>query len=286
MVLRSLRRVAALAVAGCLLAPAPAQAWGFAAHRAIAGAVIALLPAELRPLFEEYRDVFVERSIDPDTWRAAGFDEEASHHFLDLDWEGFGPDPYLELPRDYDAAVAKFGLARIERMGTLPWRVEAYAARLRDVLERSAGRGDLGRFDVVLFAAWLTHYVSDALVPFHAVVNYDGQLTGQRGIHARFESVLYERYRARLDIDPAAMAAVADPRDFVFDVLAEGTRLAPVVLAADAAAMGVGNDYDDAYYAAFFEGGGAVLERRMNESIAGVAAVIAGAWEAAGRPRP
>lgn len=171
-------------------------------------------------------------------------------------------------------------------MGTLPWRVEAYTARLRDALERSTPRGDLGRFDVVLFAAWLAHYVSDAYVPLDAVVNYDGQLTGQRGVHGRFESVLFERYRDRLAVASTGIASIARPREFVFDVLVEGTRLVPAVLAAAAAASLGRREYDDAYYAAFFEAGGAVLEQRLNESIAGVAAVIAGAWEAAGRPRP
>jgi hypothetical protein len=42
--------------------------------------------------------------------------------------------------------------------------------------------------------------------------------------------------------------------------------------------------YDDAYYAAFFKANRAVLEQRLNESIAASAAMIAGAWEAAGKP--
>jgi len=280
-------RLAALAIVVCMAAPAPAGAWGFAAHRVIADAVIALLPAGLRPWFEPDRAVFVERSIDPDTWRTAGFaDLESPNHFLDLDWEGFGPEPFLGLPRDYDAAVAKFGRARILEMGTVPWRVEDFAGRLREAFARAGEGNALARFDVILFSAWLVHYVSDAHVPFHAVVNYDGQLTGQRGIHARFESALFERYRDRLTIDPSPRAPIAAPRDAVFDALIAGTRLAPEVLAADADAAGGRRDYGDAYYAAFFAGTGPVLERRVNESIAVAAAVIAGAWDAAGRPRP
>ena len=42
--------------------------------------------------------------------------------------------------------------------------------------------------------------------------------------------------------------------------------------------------YDDAYFAAFFAANRQVLERRLTEAIAGVAAMIAGAWEAAGKP--
>ena len=52
----------------------------------------------------------------------------------------------------------------------------------------------------------------------------------------------------------------------------------------DLDAIGTRDVYDDAYYAAFFKANRAVLERRLNESIAAVAAMITGAWEAAGRP--
>jgi hypothetical protein len=283
---RNRARAAALVALCSLCLPASVSAWGFEAHHDIAAAAIALLPPQLRPLFEEYRDVFVERVIDPDTWRTAGFDEEAKHHFLNLDWDGFGPDPYPGLPRDYDAAVAAFGLARIEEVGTVPWRAEEFSGRLRDAFARLDTLGARGHLPVVLFSAWLAHYVSDAHVPFHAVVNYDGQLTGQRGVHGRFESLLYERYRDRLDVDPETRAPIASPRDFIFDILTEGTRLAPTVLAADERARDGRPGYDDTYYAVFFGGAGPIMERRLTESVGAVAAVITGAWEAAGRPRP
>jgi hypothetical protein len=61
---------------------------------------IGLLPAELRPFFEQYKSTLVERAIDPDTWQIAGFDDQESpHHFLDLDWEGYGKYPFTGLPR-------------------------------------------------------------------------------------------------------------------------------------------------------------------------------------------
>src|SRR5207342_2219625 len=39
-----------------VLVPAPASAWGFAAHKFIMGRAIDLLPAEIRPFFAEHRD--------------------------------------------------------------------------------------------------------------------------------------------------------------------------------------------------------------------------------------
>ena len=266
------------------VAPTPAVAWGFEPHRFIMERAIALLPPELRPLFEKHRAMVIERAIDPDTWRTAGFEEEEKNHFLDLDWEGFGKYPFTALPRDYAAAVAKFGRERIEDMGTLPWRVEEYHGNLRRAFEAYGRRGPFGQFDIVFFAATLAHYVSDGHVPFHAVVNYDGQLTGQNGIHSRFETGLFERYRNQLTIMPKPIAPILQPRDFMFDKIIEGTQLVPPILKADLDAIGNRDVYDEAYFKAFFASNRPVLERRLNEAVAAVAAMIAGAWEAAGKP--
>jgi hypothetical protein len=267
-----------------LLAPSRASAWGFEAHRFVMDRAIALLPPAMRPLFEKHRAMVVERSIDPDTWRTAGWEEEPPNHFLDMDWEGYGSYPYTELPRDLTAAIAKFGRSRVEENGTVPWRTEEFFGNLRRAFEAYARRGAFGAFDIMFFSAGLGHYASDAHVPFHAVLNYDGQLTNQHGIHARFESILFERYRSRLRIDPKPARAISNPRDFIFDTIVEGTRLVPPVLEADLRAIGSRDVYDDAYYEAFFAANRDVMERRLNESITAVAGLIIGAWDAAGRP--
>jgi hypothetical protein len=278
-------RVVAIALVILLACAGRVDAWGFDAHKFIMERAIALLPAELRPMFERHRATLIERSIDPDTWRTAGFaHEEDSNHFLDLDWQGFGPYPFNGLPRDYTAAVAKFGRSRLREVGTLPWRVEEFYGTLRRAFEDYARRGAFGQNDIIFFSAWLTHYVSDAHVPFHAVLNHDGQLTGQNGLHARFESTMFERYRDRLTIAPTPIAPIGNPRDFAFDTLLASNRLVPPILKADLDALGTRTAYDDAYYDAFFTSNRAVLERRLNDAIAATAAMITGAWEAAGKP--
>ena len=279
-----MRIVVAALVAIVISGPTPAAAWGFEAHRFIMDRAIALLPAQIRPLFEKYRATLVERVVDPDTWRTVGFREEGKHHFLNLDWTGYGEYPFDALPREYTGAVERFGRARIDTNGTLPWRVEEFHDRLRRAFESYGRRGASGRFDLLFFSAVMAHYVADAHVPFHAVLNHDGQLTGQRGIHARFESSLFERYRERLVIAPIAIPPIRDPRDRMFDVLISGTTLVPGILQADLDAIGTRETYDDDYFGALFAANGRVLERRLDESIAMTAAMIAGAWEAAGRP--
>ncbi len=280
-----MRMSPAVVVLIVLLVPIPAHAWGFEAHQFIMERAIALLPTEIRPFFEANRGTLVERVIDPDTWQTAGFDDqEDPHHFLDIDWDGFGPYPFAGLPRDYDAAVQKFGVVRIRQMGLLPWRTAEYFGNLQREFGRYQTRGPFGRHNILFFAAWITHYVSDGSQPLHTVMNYDGQLSGQQGVHTRFEAMLFERYRTRLQIVPEPMAAIANPRDFMFDTVTEGTKLVPAILAADKAAIGTRDVYDDAYYEAFYTDAHMVLEQRLSRAIAASAAMITGAWEAAGRP--
>jgi len=277
-------RFLALLLVTVLLVPSPAHAWGFAGHQLIMERAIALLPAELRPLFEKHKAKAIERILDPDTWRNAGYPDEDPNHFLDLDWEGYGKDPFPELPRDFTAAVAKFGRARIAENGHVPWRTEEMYGSLERAFRDYGRRGAFGQNDIIHYAAWLSHYVSDAIQPFHGVINYNGQLTRQNGIHARFESTLIERYGSQLVLTPKPIAPVRAARDFIFEQLIEDTRLAPGLLKADLDAIGDRDVYDDQYYDTFFRATRPVLERRLSESIAAVAAMITGAWEAAGRP--
>ena len=267
-----------------LATPASVHAWGYDAHKFIVDRAIALLPDPLRPLFEANRAIVVEHSIDPDLWRDSFADIEDPHHYLDFDWEGYGPYPFTGLPRNLDEAVKKFGKAQVDRNGTLPWRTEEMYGKLKDAFGAYPRRGFFARFDILFYSAWLGHYVSDAHVPLHAVIDSDGQKTGQRGIHTRFEALLFERYVKQLKLSPKPIQPIRAPLDFTFDALLQGTRLVPTILDADRVAIGSRDVYDQAYYEVFFKGSRAVLERRLDESTAAVAAMITGAWEAAGRP--
>lgn len=270
----------------CLATPSPSWAWGFEAHRYIADQMIRLLPPELRPLFEKHRALIMERSVDPDMWRTAGFESEPPNHFLDLDHEAFGPYPYDGLPRDYATAVQKFGREFIHQQGLLPWRVQEIYGQLQRSFEALSRRNPSPYTldNIAYFSAILAHYVSDGHVPLHAVVNYDGQLTNQRGLHGRWESDLFEQFRTGLSGTPAPVRPVRDPRTFMFDVLLASNRLVPDVLAADKAASAGREFYDEAYYAAFRQAQWPVLNQRILDSTTAVASVIVGAWEAAGRP--
>jgi hypothetical protein len=121
-------------------------------------------------------------------------------------------------------------------------------------------------------------------VPLHAVLNYNGQLTGQNGIHYRWEGELFIRYEKQLAIKPGALRPIANERDFIFETLLESSQLADDVLAADKKAIGNRDVYDDQYFATLFAESRPMLEKRLNDAINGVASMITSAWEQAGKP--
>lgn len=272
-----------LAVAAAVVSTSERPAaWGFEAHRFIADRAVDLLPAEIRPYFVKHRAFIAEHAIDPDLWRTAGFAEEPPQHFLDMD--AFGAAPFDALPRDREQAIAKFGKEMIQKNGLLPWRVEEMHGRLVRAFGDVKARRPYGRDNVKFLSAVVAHYVSDAHVPLHAVLNYDGQLTNQHGLHSRFESALFERYRSKLRLRPVPTRLTVTPRDFVFDTLITSASLVDPILAADREAIGGGEVYDRAYFDRFFAQARPTVERRMSESIAATAAVITHAWEEAGKP--
>lgn len=278
-------RISVTAAAGLLvlvLTSGSPAAWGFDVHRFITNAAMDQVSEAIRPFFQKHRAFITEHSIDPDLMRTYGIETEEPNHFLDMD--GVAPDPFTGIPRVEAEYIKLLGPEKAKIMGRLPWRVEEVYDRLVAEFERPAKGQTIFAGNVTALTAILAHYVEDAHVPFHAVLNYDGQATNQRGIHGRFESELFRRFQPRMTIAPVVPEPVMHPRDFIFDTLIAGSRLVPEVLAADKAAIEGREFYDDGYFEAFYGKAEPVVERRINEAIGGVAAVITGAWKKAGSP--
>jgi hypothetical protein len=276
------RFMAAATAALALTMPAPtAHAWGFSAHKFIVDRALTMLPQEIRPFYEKFRVTIVEHAIDPDTYRTVGWTAEPPRHFLDMD--AWGPYPFAMIPHDFNEAVARRGQEFVLKNGTLPWRVDEMYRRLVDSF-RKVDTAPYARDDIKLFSSVLGHYVGDSFQPLHANVNYDGQLTGQNGVHSRFETELFERYSGRLHITPPPLTQIASAREFAFATLTDSYQLAEPVLAADRAAIAGRDTYDDAYFDAFLARTQPILERRLGQAISGVASVITAAWTEAGMP--
>jgi predicted AlkP superfamily phosphohydrolase/phosphomutase len=271
-----------LALVALLTLSSRAEAWGFAAHRAINRTAITTLPEPLASLFRGNADYLAEHAIDPDLWRTAGAPGEDPNHFFDVD--AF---PAERLPRSEAEHRARHGDEAASK-GRLPWRVAEIYGNLVDAFRA----GDAPR--VLERAAVLGHYVADAHVPFHATVNYDGQLSGQTGIHSRWETSLFERFRDEILRDPRLPPAqrVTDPAVLTFEILAESAAGVAPALEADRAAVGpvdfadtIEDDrYDNGYYARLYDREGAHLRARMQDAASRLGSLWLSAWIDAGRP--
>ena len=280
---RLLRAACVKAVLLLVFLPAPASAWGVAAHRYIMGRAIDLLPPELKPFFEKHRAELIVRVLDPDTWRNAGWEEDPNH-FVNFGMAELGPYPFTALPREYGAALEKFGMTTLRRVGLLPWREAEEFGNLRRALEGFARNAPYSPIEAVLFSGVASHYIQDAHMPLHGSNNYDGQLTGQTGVHSRFEATLFERFQSRVTVNPPPILPMRNPRDTSFDVLLASYQLVDPLLKADKEASAGKDTYDDDYFEKFFTKVRPILERRLAESIAATTSLIVGAWEQAGKP--
>ncbi len=262
-----------------------AGAWGFPGHRLVNAQATHTLPAPLRGLFENNEAWISEHAVDPDLWVLSGREGELPNHFMNLD--AFGSYPFSDIPLLEADHLARFG-DKATQHGRVPWRVaEVY----RDLVAAFAAKDEAR---ILERAAVLGHYVGDAHVPLHAVVNYDGQLTGQLGVHARWESELVARFERQIEdrVEPGAAARVEDPTAFIFDVLRDSFARSPDTLVADRESAGPrdyadtpeDDRYDDAYYSRLYEREGDSLVARLDAAATALGSLWLSAWEDAGRP--
>jgi hypothetical protein len=285
-----MRTAVALATSiGLLLAPAGVHGWGPDAHRFLTHRALNGLPADIRPFFASTSDYISEHSADPDMWSVAGLKTdlgvEGFNHYFSIDAYGDAP-PFANVPRDWNAYVAKYGADRANLNGRLPWRTEELYDRLVATF-RDLGRAAEPASDTTarFLVAVLSHYVEDAHVPFHATVNADGQLTNQRGVHTRFETELVQRYLPTLKLAPVTIRPITSAREYIFDTLARSEPLAAGILAADRDATVGRRQRDSAYFNAFMARARPVLEQQLGDAASGAASVVVSAWEKAGRPK-
>ena len=131
--------------------------------------------------------------------------------------------------------LGKDSISSSRRFGVLPWELERAYHRL--VRAWNPGNGEAPRMEQVIRAATdLGHYIADAHVPLHTTGNYNGQRTGQLGIHALWETqalewMLWNEKRHCLCYDPTN----SSPYDQVWtpwEIIAESHAMLPELLAA------------------------------------------------------
>jgi len=191
-------------------APSLLSAWGTWGHQRINRAAVLALPPAMRTLFYNHIDFMVEEAVIPDLRKYTINDRaEFPRHYIDI--EEYGTAPISTLPQSSTEAAAKYEPAFLDKHGRLPWYIQDMMAKLTQAMKN--GRKD----DILFIAADLGHYLGDATQPLHTSANHDGQLTGQKGVHAFFESQLVEQFGSSYNFK------VAEPH--VIDPVAETWRI-------------------------------------------------------------
>lgn len=166
------------------------EVWGFHAHRKINRLAVFTLPPEMISFYKKNIQYITEKSVNPDMRRYVN-KLEAPRHYIDLDIYG---DSALEiLPKFWSEAVEKFTEDTLQAYGIVPWHINRVRYRLTEAFKNR------NLEQVLRYSADLGHYVGDANVPLHTTENYNGQFTGQYGIHGFWESRLPELFSDEYD---------------------------------------------------------------------------------------
>lgn len=258
------------------LTPVSAWAWGANAQRLIATRSIDTLPPDLHAFFDANREFILRHVTDPLTALETNPRIEAPNQMLHLDH--YGPFPFTALPREYRAALAKFGRPKLASAGLLPWQIGLVSQRLTEAMR--TGNWDQAR----LLAASLAGYVSQAHDPFNTTEDFDGNLAGQPGVNIRFSTNLVERYSLFFPMHPNDAAFIYDPTDHAFESCLNAHSWLENILLADRRARAGLSDYTDDYYDRFYNQAGATLIRQLSDAATDIGSYWLTCWINAGRP--
>lgn len=198
--------------------------WGFYGHKRINRMATFCLPPELFTFYKKNIEYVTEHAVDPDKRRYAA-KGEAERHFIDIDhYVKPGEDPFLVMPKKWEDAVNKYSEDTLKAYGIVPWHLEVMIKRLTKAFKTQ----NLNR--ILQYSAEIGHYVGDAHVPLHTTENYNGQMTGQKGIHGFWESRIPEIAAEDYDYLLGRSEYIEDPLEKAWDVVKESSAAVDSVL--------------------------------------------------------
>lgn len=181
------------------------------------------LPQPLMSFYKKHIDFITEQAVNPDKRRYA-VAGEAPRHYMDMEYYS---DSILFTRPDWKEAVLKYPEDSLQAHGVLPWNLIRLTYRLTDAFQHQDVK------NILKLSADLGHYAGDLHVPLHTTKNYNGQLTGQHGIHGLWESRLPELFAGEYNYYSGAATYVPDIKTAVWNALAESRTCVAQVLSAE-----------------------------------------------------
>lgn len=196
--------------------------WGFLMHRTTTQLAVYQLPADMQPFFHQNTATLVKTSVRPDQRRNTDKTEEFKHY---IDLEGYGPDAAQKMPLTWNEAVQRYSKDTLFKYGYVPYWIVEMKGRLTTAFRAK------NRDSILFYAADLAHYIQDAHVPLHTTLNYDGQLTNQKGLHSLWESTVPELMIADFNLAAKKKAKyLKDPAKEIWKTVRRSFSLVPGVL--------------------------------------------------------
>ncbi len=251
--------------------------WGAEGHKLISNKAMTLLPEEMNS-FTKWQDYVTVHSVDPDLRRDSD-KSEGPKHFIDID---FYPE-FLKgkMIEDKTKLAEEYGDSTVTKMGLLPWATLNTYDNLVNALKEK------DRDKALIYLADLGHYVADGHQPMHAIMNYNGQMSGQKGIHFRYESVMVDSNLSTINNDFLAEKAVyiSAPQDFIFDYITDANSVSDILLNADNFAFkNAASRKDSEYYRLLWFKTKYITETQIEKAASDFASLFYSAWVDAGKP--
>jgi hypothetical protein len=199
----------------------PRPFWGFYGHALLNRQAVFSLPPEMLPLYKKELTFLSEKSVNPDRRRYA-VKGEAEKHYIDLDH--YGDSARHRLPKYWFAALEKFPEDSLRAHGIGPWSAYLTLISLTKAFEAK------NKAAILRLSADLGHYLGDLNVPLHTTKNYNGQLTGQAGIHGFWESRVPELLAKNYSFWVGKASYVADPQEALWDAVEQAHGMVDTVL--------------------------------------------------------
>jgi len=276
-----------------------AFAWGAWGHQHINRAAVFGLPEGMRPFFYNHIDFITEEAVVPDLRKYAINDRaEFPRHYINLEIYNEKGE-MAGLPATLKEARALYPDSVLNKAGILPWAIGEFTDKLTKAFREKK------KTEILFLAGDLGHYIGDAHMPLHTALNHDGQLTGQRGIHALWEGQLPETFGEGYNLYTGEAKYISDITAETRAMIDSSHRLAERLLAIDkelsaalprekvyvldSAGHVVVNQYGDMvhtgeYLAVYHRRLAGMIEQQLRGAIAETSAFWYTAWVNAGKP--
>lgn len=252
------------------------SSWGYKGHELI-GENFALSLSPEMAQFKSWVPILAYHSGDADK-RKAWDKSESNKHYIDID----NYPEFIEngkIDEAMDKLIQLHGEDFVNKQGLLPWAT----VNTFDTLVACFKRHDFDK--AAMTAADLSHYVGDGHMPLHTTSNYDGQLTGNKGIHSRYESVMINTHEKEMVYTGSPVVKIEHVSSYVFHYIYESHSYIDSILHADDYARKVtSSTKSEAYTDTLWARTHQLTLDQFQKSSHALAALIYTAWTEAGSP--